>query len=38
MPSCDLPQVTDSTAGAPAGKKELCHEGKQFRSMNRQAI
>lgn len=37
MPSCDLLQVTDSTTGAPVGEEELCHEGKHFHSMSRQA-
>lgn len=38
MPSCDLLQVTDSTAVAPVGEKELRQEGKYFHSMSRQAI
>lgn len=38
MPSCDLSQVTDSTAVAPVGKKEQCREGKHFPSMSRKAI
>lgn len=36
MVSCDFLRVTDSTIGAPAGKEELCHEGKHCHNMTKQ--